>query len=73
MTSEALKILAQFTSKIPDSVIGPERVRFVIEHIHEINVEQKSLLIKFANIILTAMIERQASDIEVGRGYRNIA
>ena len=66
MTSEALNILAQYSAKVPDSVLGPERVRFIIEHIDEINLEQKSILVKFANYILTAMIERQASDIEIG-------
>ena len=66
MIPEALKILSQYTAKIPDSVIGHERVRFIIEHIDEISIEQKSLLIKLANAILTAMIERQASDIELG-------
>ena len=66
MTSEAINILAQYSAKVPDSVLGPERVRFIIEHIDEINLEQKSILVKFANYILTAMIERQASDIEIG-------
>ena len=66
MIAEALKILGQYASRIPDSVIGPERIRFIVEHIDEINLEQKSLLVKFANEILTAMIERQASDIELG-------
>jgi len=66
MIPEALNILTKYASKIPDSVIGPERVRFIIEHIDEITIEQKSLLVKLANAILTAMIERQASDIELG-------
>ena len=66
MNVEAVNILAQFASRIPDTVIGPERVVYIIQHIEEITVQQKSLLIRLANEILTAMIERKASDIEIG-------
>ncbi len=70
MINSAKEILASFSSKIPETVIGPERINFIIDHIHENVDEQKLILIKFINHMLTLMIERKASDIEIG-GHGN--
>lgn len=68
MIADAKQILAAFTTKIPTTILGPERVRYIIEHINELQVEQKMLLLNLINNILGTMIDRQASDIEIG-GY----
>jgi len=66
MIADAKQVLAAFTTKIPTTILGPERVRYIIEHINELQVEQKMLLLNLINDILGTMIERQASDIEIG-------
>lgn len=69
MINEAKQILSNFAETIPDTVIGPERVNYIIDHIDEkISSEEKLKLHQLANYILSIMIERQASDIELG-GY----
>jgi twitching motility protein PilT len=68
MIADAKQILAAFTTKIPTTILGPERVRYIIEHINELQVEQKMFLLNLINNILGTMIDRQASDIEIG-GY----
>ncbi|MEG8946652.1 type IV pilus twitching motility protein PilT [Rosettibacter firmus] len=66
MIEEAKQILANFANKIPATVFGPERVKFIADHIESIPDDQKLLIIQFANHILSLMIERQASDVEIG-------
>ncbi|MHB8931010.1 MAG: type IV pilus twitching motility protein PilT, partial [Melioribacteraceae bacterium] len=66
MIADAKQVLTAFTTKIPTTILGPERVRYIIEHINELQVEQKMLLLNLMNDILGMMIERQASDIEIG-------
>ncbi|MGK9369327.1 type IV pilus twitching motility protein PilT [Melioribacter sp. Ez-97] len=66
MTEQAKQLLSAFVSKIPEIYFGPERVRFIAEHIDKLNEEQKLLLLKYANHILSLMLERQASDVEIG-------
>ncbi len=68
MIADAKQVLAAFTTKIPTTILGPERVRYIIDHINEFQVEQKMLLLNLMNNILGTMIDRQASDIEIG-GY----
>ncbi|MCX6169092.1 MAG: PilT/PilU family type 4a pilus ATPase [Ignavibacteriales bacterium] len=68
MIADAKQILTAFTTKIPTTVLGPERVRYIIEHINELQVEHKMQLLNLINNILGTMIDRQASDIEIG-GY----
>lgn len=66
MTDQAKQILAAFVKQIPPTVLGPERVRFIIDNINQIPVEHKMEIIKLANHILTLMIEKHASDVEIG-------
>ncbi len=66
MVAEAKQVLSNFVSKIPSTVLGTERVNYIIEHFNQINVEEKLLLIQLINQILGIMIERQASDVEIG-------
>lgn len=66
MIAEAKQVLTNFVSKIPQTVLGPERATYIAEHIHELPTEQHLLLLQLMNFILEAMIDRQASDIELG-------
>lgn len=68
MIQDIKNILSGFVNKIPPTVIGPEKVNFIVEHIKEIPQDQKLLLHKFINHVLITMVERNASDIELG-GY----
>ena len=68
MINEAKQILTTFAQNIPQTVLGPERVRFIIENIDHIPQQNKLQVLNLANHVLTAMIEKNASDIEIG-GY----
>ena len=66
MNSEAKVILSKFAAQIPQTILGPERINYIVEKIRDISSEDRLVLFKFANQILTLMIEREASDIEIG-------
>ncbi|PKL83367.1 MAG: twitching motility protein PilT [Ignavibacteriae bacterium HGW-Ignavibacteriae-3] len=66
MIADAKQILSKFVAKIPSTVLGPERVSYIIKHIGDLPVEEKMALINLMNAILGIMIERQASDVEIG-------
>ena len=70
IVTEEKKILQEFCATIPESVIGIDRTLFVIENCHKVKDEDKLILRKFVNKVLTSMIERDASDIEIG-GHGN--
>lgn len=67
---EEKKVLEVFCKTIPESLFGPDRVHYIIENIDKIKDQDKILLRKLFNKFLTSMIERDASDIEVG-GHGN--
>lgn len=66
MIDEAKQIMSAFSQKIPATVLGPERVRFIAENINQIPQEHKLKIIQVANHILSLMIDRNASDVEIG-------
>ena len=70
MLIEEKKILENFARTIPQSLFGPDRVNYILENIDKFNENEKLALRKFYNKLLTEMIEREASDIEVG-GHGN--
>ena len=70
IVKEEKKILSDFCTRIPDSVYGPDRVAYILENSSKLKEEEVVLLRKFVNRILTSMIERDASDIEIG-GHGN--
>lgn len=70
MLIEEKKILENFVKSIPQSLFGPDRVHYILEHIDKLAENEKLALRKFYNKLLTEMIEREASDIEVG-GHGN--
>lgn len=66
MSPEAKQILSNFAAKIPQTILGPERINFIVEHIGDMPADDKLRLIEFANDILSLMIQKQASDVELG-------
>lgn len=66
MINEAKQILTSFANQIPSTVLGPERVGYIIENIHNLSIDNKSKIIQLANTILAMMIEKNASDVEIG-------
>ncbi len=66
MINEALEVLSKFTKAIPESYSGPDRATYIIERSAELSIRDKELLIHLLNHILTVMIERGASDVEIG-------
>ncbi len=66
MIEEVKQILTNFANKIPPTVFGPERVKFIADHIEQLSDNEKLQVIQLANHILSLMIERQASDVEIG-------
>jgi twitching motility protein PilT len=64
------RILSEFAATVPESLMGPDRVTYILENCHKLKEEEKIQLRKFVNKILTSMIERDASDIEIG-GHGN--
>ncbi len=64
----AEEILEKYVRKIPTGILGAEKVNFIIEMAQQMPNEEKVELHKLVNYILTLMIEREASDVEIG-GY----
>jgi len=67
---EQKTILKNFISSIPSTFTGPDRVAHIIENIDKVKPEDKIELRNLINKLLTSMIERDASDIEIG-GHGN--
>jgi len=59
-------ILQSYVQKIPQSILGADKVNFIIEITQQMSSADKIELHKLMNYILTLMIEREASDVEVG-------
>lgn len=70
IVTEEKRILQEFCSAIPESFMGIDRTLFIIENCHKIEDDDKLILRKFVNKVLTSMVERDASDIEIG-GHGN--
>jgi twitching motility protein PilT len=68
--TEEKRILENFISTIPDSVFGPDRLKFIVENAIKLADKDKIALRNFVNKVLTHMIENDASDIEIG-GHGN--
>ena len=63
-------VLKSFVNTIPASLIGLSRVLYIFENLDKLNPEDKMGIRNLFNKILTSMIERDASDIEMG-GHGN--
>ena len=60
------KLMDSIISGIPKTVKGAERVSFLIDHFSEISIENKYSLMELVDNLLKYMVEKEASDIEVG-------
>ena len=67
---EIRKILSEISETIPADLRGPDRVVFLLEYIAKQQSEIKQSLKEYFDKLLISMIERDASDIEVG-GHGN--
>ena len=65
---ETKSVIKNLTSKIPNTLHGPDRISFLIELLPSISFNDRDLLVKLFNSLLSEMVKREASDIEVG-GY----
>ncbi len=63
-------ILEKFAKTIPQAYSGPDRINFILENIEKMPGEDRVALKNLFNKFLTSMIERDASDIEIG-GHGN--
>jgi twitching motility protein PilT len=68
---EEKKILEGFCRNIPVSLFGPDRVHYILENADKLKDNEKILLRKFYNKLLVSMLEKDASDIELG-GHGNV-
>ncbi|MEI7810947.1 MAG: PilT/PilU family type 4a pilus ATPase [Ignavibacteria bacterium] len=66
MIEDVKKMLARFVEAIPASIFGPDRINYMIENFDKLGESDKNLLWAMINKLLTGMIERDASDIELG-------
>ncbi|PID61683.1 MAG: twitching motility protein PilT [Ignavibacteriae bacterium] len=66
MIKKALEILSNFTKEIPEAYHGPDRTNHILDKSGELSLENREILLKFFNHILSVMIDRGASDIEIG-------
>ena len=63
---ETESILNNIISRIPKTLKGAERVSFLVDHFSEIPVEERYSLMKVVDDILQHMVEKEASDVELG-------
>lgn len=68
--AEEKRILETFCKTIPEALFGPDRVLYILENADKLKENEKITLRKFYNKLLTNMIEKEASDIELG-GHGN--
>lgn len=69
--AEEKRILEGFCRNIPEALFGPDRVHYILENVDKIKENEKILLRKFYNKLLVNMLEKDASDIELG-GHGNV-
>lgn len=66
LTSDTLQILEKFISQIPEHYFGIDRVIFLDSLIKKIPIEETFILNDYVNHLLKIMINREASDLELG-------
>lgn len=69
--AEEKRILENFCKTIPESLFGPDRVHYILENADKLKENEKIALRKFYNKLLVSMLEKDASDIELG-GHGNV-
>lgn len=68
--NELKEVLKKITGAIPEYLFGPDKISFLLGYIDKVSPNERVLLRQFVNKLLTGMVEREASDIEIG-GHGN--
>ena len=68
--SEIKSAFVNFLENIPNSYYGADKIEYIVENLEKLEPENSLLLRNYVNKILTGMIEREASDVEIG-GHGN--
>ena len=63
---ETQLLMESIVSKIPKTLKGAERISFLIDNFSEISIEDKYSLMNLVDNLLKYMVEKEASDIELG-------
>lgn len=66
VSREAESLLNSITSAIPRSVIGPDRVAYLSDQVKNLSFDKKDLLVETMDNLLKIMVDKEASDIELG-------
>ena len=70
---EGRSVLKKYISKVPDHITGPDRVSVLMDYCLEMPKEDRFKINQILNNMLKIMIDKEASDIEIGgygsRGY----
>lgn len=66
MIETAKAVLSEFVKQIPPTIFGAERVEYLSGKLNLMPVNDKLQVIKLMNHILSTMLERDASDVELG-------
>lgn len=64
--SEYKTILKKFVATIPGIIYGTERIDYILENIEQISANDRLVLKNVVDRMLISMIEREASDFEMG-------
>jgi twitching motility protein PilT len=70
MLEEVKQIIAKITSLASTTLWGQDRVNFFIEQITKLKDDERKLLFQLFHKILTTMVEKESSDLEIG-GHGN--
>jgi twitching motility protein PilT len=68
--TEVKTILSTFIQSVPPSLFGPDKINYILESSDKLPSDHKIVIRELINKLLTGMIERDASDIEIG-GHGN--
>jgi len=68
--TDVKSILNNYLNSVPPSLVGADKTNYIIENSGKITPDEQIVLRSYFNKMLTGMIEREASDIEVG-GHGN--
>lgn len=66
VNSDHKQILKKFLDSVPGIYYGSERINYFLENIEKISPDERIVLKKMIDRMLTSMIERDSSDIEIG-------
>ncbi|MFZ2322796.1 MAG: ATPase, T2SS/T4P/T4SS family [Ignavibacteriaceae bacterium] len=66
LISETNEILKKYSSRIPEHYFGIDRIIFIDSMLKEMSIEEIRKLNSYVNYLLKIMLDREASDLELG-------